>query len=61
MKLMDSIDQNPHEIHSQKYDLGHVAVGNTEYSYFKTEKEDSGLITHGSSEKPTEMLTRKYN
>ena len=43
MKLMDSIDQNPHEIHSQKYDLGHLALGNTEYSYFKTEKEDLGL------------------
>ena len=47
MKCMDSNNQNPDEIDSQKCDLGHLvkvlAVDNTEYSHFKTKKEDSGL------------------
>ena len=48
MKSMDSINQNLDEIHSQKYDLGHLvkvlAVDNTEYSHFKLRRKtrDSG-------------------
>ena len=55
MKSMGSINQNPHETHSQKCDLGNLmkalALDSKEYSHFKNEKEDLGFWLFTATQK----------